>query len=180
MLRKILATLFLFVGLVLIFQGLFDLSKRLGFYKPQVVHQSFSSTTISTVENLVPSKINLPSLSLDLPIEPTLLKDGKWPTSQLGVSFVKNSGTLGYPGNLIFYGHNWKNILGDLHKIKVGEKIHLNTNEGQTFNYKVSYIAVVDASDVSILADTTDERITLYTCTGFLDQKRLVIVAKRV
>lgn len=180
MFRKILATLFLFAGLLLIFQGLFDLSKRLGFYKPQVISQTFSTAPISTKEILLPSKITLPSLSLDLPIEPTLLKDGKWPTSQFGVSFVENSGTLGYPGNLIFYGHNWKNILGDLRKIKVGEQISLHTKENQDFNYKVSYIAVVDASDVSILADTTDERITLYTCTGFLDQKRLVVVAKRV
>lgn len=176
MFKKILATIFLISGLLLITQGLFDLSKRLGLYKVPV--QNLES--VSIVEKSIPSKISINSLSLSLPVEPTKIKSGYWPTSQTGVSFLVDSGNLGGVGNLIFYGHNWKNLLGSLHKVKVGEDIVLQGQNGQDFHYSVTFIATVDANDVSILANSPDERITLYTCTGLLDQKRLVVVAKRV
>lgn len=32
---------------------------------------------------------------------------------------------------------------------------------------------------VEVVAPTTDETLTLYTCTGFADQKRLIVTAKR-
>ncbi len=178
MFKKILSTIFLVSGLILIGQGLFDISKRLGIYKPVQTTSTIyhPRSTISTA----PANISIPTLSLQLPVETTLINNGYWPTSQTGVSFLENSGKLGSVGNLIFYGHNWKNLLGSLHKVKVGENIVLHGQNGQDFTYTISDIATVAATDVSILADTSDERITLYTCIGFLDQKRLVVVAKRV
>lgn len=180
MIKKILSTAFLVVGLILIFQGLFDISKRLGLYKISTSIQTIETKDSKTNSSTLPINISIPSLSLQLPIEPVLLKDSTWPTSQTGVSFLENSGKVGSTGNLIFYGHNWRNLLGNLHKVKVGENIVLHGQNGQNFQYSISYIATVEANDISILADTSDERITLYTCTGFLDQKRLVVVAKRV
>ncbi len=174
MFKKILATIFLITGLLFILQGIFDLSKRLGFYKtPTTISQSVISS--------FPAKITISSLNLNLPVEPTLLKnDGTWPTSQVGVSFLKDSGSMGTPGNLIFYGHNWKNLLGNLKQVKIKDSIVLTDAKGKSFIYSVAYIAQVDQFDTSILADTKDERLTLYTCIGFMDQKRLVVVAKRV
>ncbi len=182
MFKKILSTIFLVSGLILISQGLFDISKRLGFYSPktQTIYQTPTGIDSKSNTFTTPSKITIPTLSLQLPVEPTLIKNSTWPTSQTGVSFLENSGKLGSGGNLIFYGHNWKNLLGNLHKVKVGENIVLHGQNGQDFTYAISHIATVAATDVSILADTSDERITLYTCIGFLDQKRLVVVAKRV
>lgn len=177
MFKKIASSIFLFVGIFFMLQGLFDLSKRLGYYK---VPSPVISSQVVESPNTSPAKINISSLSLTLPVEPVLLKDGRWPTSQTGVSFLTNSGNLGKVGNLIFYGHNWKTLLGSLSKTKIGDQIILTGSNGQEFLYSVDYIVEVDQKDVSILADTTDERITLYTCTGFLDQKRLVVVAKRV
>lgn len=180
MTKKILSTVCFVVGIILIFQGLFDISKRLGIYKISTNTQTIENKDSRTNSSTLPKKISIPTLSLQLPVEPTLIKDSTWPTSQTGVSFLENSGKVGSTGNLIFYGHNWKNLLGNLHKVKVGENIVLHGQNGQDFQYSVAFIATVDANDISILADSTDERITLYTCTGFLDQKRLVVVAKRV
>lgn len=174
--KKVLSIIFLILGIFFIFQGLFDLSKRLGYYK--------SPTVLSTVSQIetssTPTFMTINSLNLNLPVEPTLINNGKWPTSQSGISFLENSGTLGKSGNLIFYGHNWKTLLGSLQKIKVGDNIVLKSSTGQDFQYSVALIAEVNPNDVSVLEDTSDERITLYTCTGLLDQKRLVVVAKRV
>ena len=187
MLKKILSAIFLIVGLVLISQGIFDLSKRLGLYKvpvtisqPDIRDLPAGQAGLRTKFSSVPAKIAINSLKLNLPVEPTLIEKGTWPTSQIGVSFLKNSGTLGLPGNLIFYGHNWKTLLGSLKSIKVKDEIILTDATGKDFIYTVAYVAQVDQSDTSILADTKDERLTLYTCIGFMDQKRLVVVAKRV
>lgn len=180
MFKKFLASVFLVAGLILIFQGLFDISKRLGLYKISTNIQISEFRGSKSNSSTLPKNISIPTLSLQLPVEPTLIKDSTWPTSQTGVSFLENSGKLGSAGNLIFYGHNWKNLLGSLHKVKVGENIVLHGQNGQDFTYTISHIATVAPTDVSILADTSDERITLYTCIGFLDQKRLVVVAKRV
>lgn len=179
MLKKTLATIFFVAGLILIFQGALDITKRLGVYKVANTYQSTATDTKDYPSSL-PAKISINSLSLKLPIEPTLIKNGYWPTSQTGVSFLANSGNLGSKGNLVFYGHNWKNLLGNLHKVKTGDTLVISGQNGQDFLYSIAYIATVNADDVSILADSSDERITLYTCTGFLDQKRLVVVAKRV
>lgn len=177
MIKKILSTIFLVVGFLFIFQGLFDFSKRLGFYKVPTKNIEFSHKAQGTI---TPTKISISSLSLTLPVEPTLIKNGVWPTSQIGVSFLANSGNLGNAGNLIFYGHNWKNLLGNLKKVKINDKLVLAGSNGQDYLYSIAYIAEVSSNDISILSNTTDERITLYTCSGFLDKKRLVVVAKRV
>lgn len=175
MFKKILSTIFLVVGFLFILQGLFDLSKRLGFYQPKI-----SVVSEPKIQATAPIRISISSLSLTLPVEPTTIKDGQWPTSQTGVSFLADSGRLGNQGNLIFYGHNWKTLLGNLNKIRVGDQISLSSSNGQDFLYTVDFIVETNPQDVSILADTSDERITLYTCSGLLDQKRLVVVAKRV
>ncbi len=180
MFKKTLSTVFLILGVFFIFQGLFDISKRLGFYK---VSPNFSQTNVEytkTETSSVPVKISISSIALNLPIESTLIENGTWPTSQFGVSFLKNSGTVGLPGNLILYGHNWKTILGNLKNANVGDEVIVQNSSGQEFFYNIAYIATVSSDNVSILADSTDERLTLYTCTGLLDQKRLVVVAKRV
>jgi LPXTG-site transpeptidase (sortase) family protein len=155
MFKKIFSTIFLILGLFFIFQGLFDFSKRIGLHK---VSPNTKITTLQPTET--PTQIAISSISLSLPVEPVILKNTTWPTSQTGVSFLQNSGNLGKPGNLIFYGHNWKNLLGSLKKVKVGDSIVLNNTSSESFTYSVLYIAEVDPTDVSILEDTSDERLT--------------------
>ena len=35
-------------------------------------------------------------------------------------------------------------------------------------------------NEVEVIAPTEDETLTLYTCSGFNDEKRLVVVGKRI
>lgn len=174
MFKKILSAAFLVFGLALLSKGMIDFAKRQGI----VTSQEVIISQVIAIEE--PTKILLPELGIELPIHITEIIDRKWPTSETGVSYIKDSGRLGVSGNLIMYGHNWKNLLGDLNKVKVGDSIILSEQNGTDYSYQVAYIAEVSANDTSILADTVDERLTLYTCSGFLDQRRLVVVAKRV
>ena len=41
----------------------------------------------------------------------------------------------------------------------------------------IEYTQVVTPDQTHILAPSDDRRVTLYTCTGFLDRKRFVVTA---
>lgn len=127
-----------------------------------------------------PIGIRIPSLSISLPIFPANVQNTSWPTTDKGVSYVVSSPFPGDKGNSILYGHNWPNLLGKLPQLNPGDTIEIIGKKNTIIPFTVIYTATVDPSNASILAPSDDRRITLYTCTGFLDTKRFVVVATRV
>lgn len=125
----------------------------------------------------IPETVVIPSLSINLQIFTSEIRDGKWEVTENGVSYLKTSAVPGERGNSILYGHNWTNLLGNLTKIKTGEVIEIVFDDKSKKEFIVTLIQEVKPNDVSILDSTTDNRITIYTCSGFLDSKRFVVVA---
>lgn len=125
----------------------------------------------------MPVSIAIPSLRISLPVYPSTIENGKWQDTKDGVSFLTSSTAPGVGGNSIFYGHNWPSLLGNLTKIKPGDKIFVTLSEKGMQVYTVKYITVVTPDQTHILDTTSDSRLTLYTCTGFLDSKRFVVTA---
>lgn len=78
------------------------------------------------------------------------------------------------------YGHNWTSILGNLPKVKTGDVITVTMHDGKKKDFRIEYTAVVTPDQDYIIDNTNDVRLTLYTCTGFLDSKRFVVVAKPI
>ena len=64
--------------------------------------------------------------------------------------------------------------------MKVGDEIKIVYDGGAEKSFEVFFTQVVGPNQSSILNPTEDRRITLYTCSGFLDQARFVVVAKEV
>lgn len=126
---------------------------------------------------VIPTSIKIPSLDINLDIYTSEIKNGKWEVTDKGVSYLKTSVVPGENGNSVLYGHNWTNLLGILVKIKTGEIIEIVYSDGSKKEFEVKLIQEVNPNDVSILNNTNDRRITLYTCSGFLDSKRFVVVA---
>lgn len=133
---------------------------------------------------VVPTSIEIEDLALALPIigneltpSKSGLTDNKWPISGSGVVYLTNTPIPGEPGNSVLYGHNWPNILGRLTRIKPGSVISIGFSDGQRRQFIVKYTQEVTPDQTHILAPTDDRRITLYTCTGFFDQKRFVVTA---
>ena len=120
--------------------------------------------------------IKIPSASIELPAFSAVIHDATWQTTKRGVSYLSTSPLPGEQGNSVLYGHNWPNLLGNLHKVKPGDVIFV-TRANKTSRFTVRYVAVVHANEYSVYQATTDTRITLYTCTGFLDRDRLVVTA---
>jgi sortase A len=124
-----------------------------------------------------PIGVVIPSLGISLPIFPATVSNNSWPTTDKGVSYLLSSPLPGEKGNSVLYAHNWSNLFGKLPEIKVGDTIKVIGKKNSVTSFSVKYTAEVDPSNASILAPSTDKRITLYTCTGFLDSKRFVVVA---
>lgn len=124
-----------------------------------------------------PKTLVIPDISVDLDVETSQAKGNVWQISETGVSYLASSATLEQTGNTVIYGHNKKNLLGKLPQLKKGAPIYLTDDSGKTYKFVVSEILTVKPEDVWILTETSEKILTLYTCTGFLDSKRLVIRA---
>ena len=124
-----------------------------------------------------PVKLLIPDLKIENGVYGAQVSENKWESTSKGISYLSTSPIPGETGNSILYGHNWNSILGNLVKVKPGEKIKIVMSNGEERNFLVEYTSVVDPNQTYILSQTKDKRITLYTCTGFLDTKRFVVTA---
>ncbi len=149
-------------------------------YNPQRL--AFAVSEVSSKQGLTgsqtPIEIIIKDIRLDLPIIPAKIEKGNWEATTKGVSFLSSSPVPGSVGNSILYGHNWPNLLGNILKLKTGQEIKIKFSDGSTKLFVIDSTVLVSPKEVSILAPSKTAQITLYTCTGFLDNKRFVIKAK--
>ncbi len=114
-----------------------------------------------------------------LPVSDGYVSGDHWVTSQTGVSYYTDSALPGN-GNTVIYGHNIAGILGGLWKVHEGDYLYVVTHDGNYIKYQVSQRKEIDPSEVDILNSTKESTLTLYTCSGFLDSARFVIIATKV
>ena len=167
----------IFAGIVCMIWGSFLLWRRADTRYFQVVQAKKTLATIAPYTNSMPTRIAIPSIGVALPVIPSKIVHGKWEETTIGVSYVAKSPIPGEIGNSIMYGHNWPTLLGDLPNVKPGDKITIDYQNTKPRTFTVVFINTVSPDTTSVLLPTTDRRITLYTCTGFLDSKRLVVTA---
>lgn len=127
-----------------------------------------------------PTKIYIPSIAKVLEISDGQILNGRWTISDSGVSFLTSSAQPGTRGNSVIYGHNKQNILGSLPELQDGDVINIIMSDGEVFQYKVEKTAKIKPSQVEILNESQEPKLTLYTCAGFLDQARFVVFAKLI
>jgi LPXTG-site transpeptidase (sortase) family protein len=121
--------------------------------------------------------LHIPSVAIDLPVTEAEIVNNVWQVSSTGISHLSLSVVPGMPGNSIFYGHNWARLLGNLIKIKLGDEVIVSDKDNRSITFKVAKIVKVDPTDISILEGGSEPTLTLYTCSGFMDSKRLVVMA---
>ena len=124
-----------------------------------------------------PIKIEIPSLEILLPITISSYTDGKWSDPGNTVAYWKDSPLPGSQGNSVFYGHNRPNVLGKIKKLSTGDKIMITFSDDSKKEFRIVQKQTVTADQTHVLGNSEDIRVTLYTCTGFLDSKRLVFTA---
>jgi LPXTG-site transpeptidase (sortase) family protein len=123
------------------------------------------------------ARLSLPELNIDVPVIPSAYENSKWEYTTKGVSWLKSTVLPGQIGNSVFYGHNWPNIFGRLPSAKPGTKIIISYADGSARTFLINTTAVITPDHLEILNPTTDIRLTLFTCVGFLDRDRFVATA---
>lgn len=142
---------------------------------------AFSYTPPMTEQPLLPAypvKLEIPSASVAVPVIEQAVINGKWQVPAEAAAHVAQSANPGFPGNIIIYGHNLASVLGKLGTAKPGDSILVTTADGKKHVYSVTVKSVVDPGDISVVKPAATETLTVYTCTGFLDSRRLVIQAR--
>ena len=182
-----------FIFLMMIFANLGRVWKGLEPSKKQIVPQNVKEAldgffgniqvlpeTIKYKEasaNKRPLQIIIPKVSVDLKVLPARIINGKWETTEEGASYMVGSSVPSDTGNTVMYGHAKSKIFAPLKKLKVDDIIYVLTAE-KWYRYKVAQVKEVNPNETSVVAPSKDATLTLFTCTAFLDSKRLVVIAK--
>lgn len=120
----------------------------------------------------------IPKISLDQKIwfgdDSRLVSRGVW--------HIPRSSTPDKGSNTVLVGHRFSYkdpaVFYHLDKVEVGDPI-IAVFEGKLYNYEVTETKIVNPTDVYVEDQTTDERLTLYTCHPLWSiRQRLVVVAR--
>jgi len=121
-----------------------------------------------------PERLVLPTLKKNLEVEAAIYGDSGWTLKSKKVMWLEQSAPAGL-GNTIMYAHNSANLFKGLDQLEEGDQINV-VQGGQIFRYRVETIKSINPSDIEVVF-SEGKHLTLYTCDGSFDQKRLVVVA---
>lgn len=188
------------LGTILLVAGVFSVS--MGLLLPSVqsvkltsadisigqISESIDNDPIQIDESLLkdndnpehfPKRVIMPQLGIDVATDPAKIVNGKWEVYEKVGSYGLGSGVPGSTGNTVVFAHAREGLFLPLKSVKKDMTIYVLTNK-EWYQYKVDEIKEVFPHDVSVIKPTDDETLTLYTCTGFADSKRLIVSAKRL
>ena len=148
--------------------------------KALVASQPPQSTVALDQAQQKPTKVYIPKLNRTLFVTDGYFHNNRWIVSDTGVSYYTDSALPGQTGNTVIYGHNTRDKLGGLWRVDNGDYVYIILTDGSIVKYQVFEEKEIKPTQVEILAKTSDSRLTLYTCSGFLDTARFVVIANLV
>lgn len=139
-----------------------------------------SKVSIATYSPLWPKNVRIKSISLEAEVASGGYKDEKWILVNDHALYLPTSSKLGDGGNTILYAHNTDKLFGNLKKTSVGDIIDVNDADGKTYSFSIYSKEYIKANQMGKLATNLKDTITLFTCDGWFDEKRLVVKATRL
>lgn len=127
---------------------------------------------------VLPERIMVPALGVDLPVKEAKIINGYWEVFSDTAAWGKDSGVPGEVGNQVIFAHAREGLFLPLKDVTTGMRVYVLTDQNW-YQYEVEEIKEVLPNQVEVIAPTEDETLTLYTCSGFRDSKRLIVTAKR-
>jgi len=124
----------------------------------------------------VPIQIIIPSLGLNLAITPASVVNGTWEVSDTAASFGTGSAVPGETGNTVVFAHARPGLFQPLRQLKVADSIFLLT-ASHWYRYSVAEIFEVTPDQTEVIYPSETPLLTLFTCSGFSDSRRLVVKA---
>jgi len=146
--------------------------------RDQTIVNSFETNQQSKKSK--PTKLYVPKLEKTLEITDGYIENNRWTVSKSGVSFLTDSKTPEEGGNSIIYGHNTSGVLGGLWKVQISDFVYVTAGDNKVYKYKINERKEVKPNQVEILNQEGSPRVTIYTCSGFLDSARFVVIGELV
>ncbi len=122
------------------------------------------------------SRILIPKENIDLTVKHARIIGGYWETSETTASHGDGSSNPGTGGNVVIFAHARVGLFYNLKDVKKDDIIYVFTKD-RWYRYKVGEIKSVYPADVTTVSPTKKEVLTLFTCSGFFDEKRLIVKA---
>ena len=119
-------------------------------------------------------------VGIDIKVKEAIIAKGVWQVFSDSVSHLDFSGRIGEGKNIVIYGHNKDDVFGPIRYMKEGSEIELRDEKGEKFIYKVIKTDTVKPDNLDYVTPKNEEILTLYTCIGFFDSERFIVVAKRI
>jgi LPXTG-site transpeptidase (sortase) family protein len=129
------------------------------------------------LKNPPPKSIRLPRFKITLDIALARITDGVWSIDEQRANYLVTSASPGNEGNIVIYGHNSNEVFGPLRWTDVGDEIVVTNSDEVEFKYIVAQIEEVSPDEINWLNPKDTETLTLYTCAGFLNTKRHLVIA---
>jgi LPXTG-site transpeptidase (sortase) family protein len=114
---------------------------------------------------------------VDAPVTGGIVEGDNWTLSEKEAVYITQSARPGEKGNIIIYGHNTRELMGNIRALKGQEIITLTMDDGSSRDYRVAEMKEIKPEVVSDIQPTDYEVLTLYTCSGFADKNRFVVRA---
>ena len=127
---------------------------------------------------LPPTRVEIPKIGVDAAV---VAGDENHLPQFKGVGWYIGSGYPGFRGNMVLFGHlnGVYETFGRLNQLVEGDTVRVTTAE-ETYTYKVTRTTTVPENAVSVLAPSTDHRLTLITCEGVFIPATRDYTARRV
>jgi LPXTG-site transpeptidase (sortase) family protein len=123
-----------------------------------------------------PLRIVVPKYDIDLSIVEAPVVNGYWELSETTASHGVGSANPGQLGNTVIFAHAKEKLFLPIRDIKKDDIIYVLTKD-RWYRYKVTQSKLVTPDQIEEISQTDDEKLTLFTCSGFLDSKRLIVSA---
>ncbi len=128
-------------------------------------------------EGVIAERITIPDVSIDIPVSRSRIVNGYWEVFEDRAGWGEGSGYPGEPGNQVIFAHVREGLFLPLKEVEVGMQVYILT-ENEWYDYEIHEIQEVTPNQIEVIAPTEDETLTLYTCSGYDDSKRLIVSAK--
>lgn len=147
--------------------------------EPIAIDAALLSKAVTVKPADPPTRIVIPDLRLDVAVQPARIVRGYWEVFDDRAGFGLGSAYPQETGNQVIFAHAREGLFLPLKSVQTGQRIYVLT-AAKWYTYEVKEIKEVLPSQKEVIAPTADATLTLYTCTGFADSKRLIVVAKRI
>lgn len=158
--------------------GILFISISLVWHFNQTIQLAFFTPKVIPVEktHAIPTQLIIKKIHMDLPIEQTAITNGVWQVSEY-VSHLTTSARPGEEGPIILYGHNTTERLGPIRWLSKGDTIEIKTADNKMHMYTIDETMTVAPHRLDIFTKRAGETLIIYTCDGFADLQRFVLIA---